>query len=148
MLGGQHALHLPGALDVFGRRLDEVKDRERADEAIPLCRAPGRVTDLEVADSGAGDLAHIRAGFDLLAYWREAEPRQHARVDEMAQRHASSRESRSARARRSSATATVFDRVCPARRSAWLTLSLIVSVPSCARAALNASSSISTRCFA
>src|SRR6266446_1068359 len=46
MLYGEHALHLPGALNVFGRRLDEFKYGQRADEPIPLGRAPGRVTDL------------------------------------------------------------------------------------------------------
>jgi hypothetical protein len=91
MLGGEHALHLPRALNMIGRRLDEVKYRQRTLEPIPLGRAPSRVTDLKIADPGAGEFAHIRAGFDLFAYRSETQPRQHARVDEMAQRHASSR---------------------------------------------------------
>ena len=42
MLGGEHALHLPCALNMFGRRLDEVKYVQRAHEPIPLSRAPSR----------------------------------------------------------------------------------------------------------
>ena len=68
MLGREHALHLPRPLHMFGRGLDEVEYRQRAHEPIPLGRAPSRVADLKVADSGAGEFAHVCARFDLCAY--------------------------------------------------------------------------------
>ena len=48
---------------------------ERAHEPIPLGGAASRKADLEIADSGAGELAEVRAGFDLFTHWRSAKPR-------------------------------------------------------------------------
>ena len=90
----------------------------------------------------------FHARLDLGPYGGKTKSVQDARIDEMTQRHASSRLSSCPRARRSSDALTVFDRVRPACRSAWFTVSLMVSVPSSTRAAFKASSSMSTRCFA
>src|ERR1035441_9268734 len=77
----------------------------------------------------------------------QPKPRHHAGVDQCGQRHASARSSSCERASRLSAEAILRARWLVALRSASLTVSLIVLVPSSARAETSISSSMSTKCF-
>src|SRR5581483_1189040 len=146
--GGEQPLHLQCSADVVAGRLDQLEHLQGLYEAIPLGCAARRVADLEVADPSSRELAPGGFRLDRRPDRRLTEAREHARIDEMRQRHASSRAASWARASRSSDRFTRAESPPPAWRSARLTVSLIVWVPSSARAARRASSSMSIRCFA
>src|SRR5947207_191880 len=95
---GQQALNLPGAPHMIRGCLHQFEDLESFGESIPFSRAPSRVADLEVADARPGELASLGTSLDRLTDGGLTQSRQNARVDEMTQRHASSRAARSARA--------------------------------------------------
>lgn len=145
--GSEHALHLACPLQMLGCSLDQHEGSERTDEIVPLPVIARRVADLEIADPGAGGATNRRKRFDDRPHRGLPESGQYARVEQMAQRHASPRSATSTPARTSSALVTRGSRPAAAIRSASLTVSLIVTVPSSARAALSAGSSISTRCL-
>jgi hypothetical protein len=145
---GQEALNLECSVDVGGCGLNRVESSEGPDKAVPLFGGSGGVADFEIADTRPTKLAGSSQGFHDFTDLSTAEPLQHTGVDEKPQRHAWSRSPRSAWARMSSAAATLRPRSCVARWSASLTVSLIVAVPSSARAAFSASSSRSIRCLA
>jgi hypothetical protein len=144
----QRALHLERSADVRRRRLDGVEGVECTDKTVPLVGVTRRITDLEVADGRARQLPGGRQRFDHPADIRVAQPLQNAGINQKPQRHASERSWRWASASTSSAEATCRCRRDVARRRASFTVSLIVVVPSSARAALRVSSSTSMRCFA
>jgi len=145
--GSEKTLDLTGSMQMVGSRLHELERLECLHEAIPLCGIPCRITDLEVAYSGSGELAGFQARLDNASDFGSSEAREDARVHQVRQRHAWSRSTRSAWARTSSDFFTAALRFSAARRSASLTVSLMVWVPSPARAASKACSSMSTRRF-
>ncbi len=97
---------------------------------------------------GPAELSSRRQRLDHRADIEVAEALEHARIEQEAQRHAWERSSRSASASTPRAAATWRSRRGVARRSASFTVSLIVVVPSSARAAPSALSSRSSRCLA
>ena len=95
------------------------------------------------------EVTRNREGLDHLSYCRLSESLNHIGVYQKLQRHAAARSSDGAAASASNAVATCCAREDVASRIAALTLtvSLIVLVPSYARAIANARSSMSIRCF-
>jgi hypothetical protein len=145
--GCEKALNLPGSVKMVGSRFHELERLECLHQMIPLCGVPCRVSDLKVAYAGSSKFASFQARLDGASNFGSFETRENARVHQVRQRHASSRSTRSARARTSRDFFTVARRFSAARRRASFTVSLMVWVPSPARAASNASSSMSTRRF-
>ena len=143
----EKALNLPGSVKMVGSRFHEFERLECLHQVIPLCGVPCRVSDLKVAYGGSSEFASFQARLDGASNFGSFETRENARVHQVRQRHASSRSTRSARARTSRDFFTAARRFCAARRRASFTVSLMVWVPSSARAASNACSSMSTRRF-
>jgi hypothetical protein len=87
-----------GPAQEIASRLDKLKDLKSVCKAIPFHGAAGRVADLKVADPSSGELAPLGPRLNDQPNRWVAQPREDAGVDEMGQRHACSRASRSARA--------------------------------------------------
>ena len=132
MLGREETLDLPARWTWSALVSMSSKIRSASIRRSHSGCAARRVTDLEIADPARPARRHAGTQFERLPYRVQTNSRQDACIDEVAQRHASSRRSSSARASRSSDRFTVADRALPTRRSDSLTVSLIVSVPSCA----------------
>jgi hypothetical protein len=140
----QKPLSLASPSDMGRRRLDEFQQLERTDQLIPLLGVAGRESHFEVGDTGPGCRARLNEWLECRSHGWGADAGENAGVDKMGYRHASSRSKRGMRASRSIEWRTTSDRSEPTSRSASFTVALIVVVPSCDRAALSASSSMST----
>src|SRR5215207_2965326 len=127
---------------------DALERVERLEEAVPLVGVASGVAHFEIADAGTTELPGHRQRLDYGTHFGLAHALERARIQQEAQRHASARSSSCASASTSRAADTWPSRSAVARRRASLTVSLIVVVPSSARAAPSASSSRSIRCFA
>src|SRR5947209_8683431 len=145
--GREKALNLPGSVKMVGGRFHKLERLECLHQVVPLCDVPCRVSDLKVAYGGSSKFASFQARLDGASNFGSFETRDNARVHQVRQRHASSRSTRSARARTSRDFLTAARRCSAARRRASFTVSLMVWVPSPTRAASNACSSMSTRRF-
>lgn len=144
----EETLDLQRPTNVGSRCLDWLESLERTNELVPFPGGPGREPYLQVTDHRPSQVTRNRQPFNNVSYCRPAKPLQNTRVDQVLQRHASPRSRSCAFASTSNAAEVRRCRLDVASRNAWLTVSLMVFVPSSARAALSCSSSKSTRCFA
>ncbi len=141
---GKEPLDLARPLNVRGIRLDQRKRGKRRSQAVPLGEIASRETYFEVRNARSSDLAGRGTRFEHRAYRPVTKTGQYAGVDHVCQRHASLRSRSFAFDSVSNALATRCCRFGATRRSASLTVSFKVFVPSSARAAASARSSMST----
>jgi hypothetical protein len=128
-------------------RFYEFECAQRRYQAVPLNLIARGISNLEIGDTGSSEFTCSSEGFHYFPHSGLTESLDHAGVYEKRQRHAAARSSNGAAANESSAAATCCARWDVARRRAAFTVSLIVVVPSSARAISSARSSMSIRCF-
>jgi len=126
----KETLHLLRSTEVLWLDLDEVECLERHRQRIELACVAGREPNLQVRDRRSGDdLALLEQQSDLRPDRVDAQPRDHAGVQQRRHRQACSRSASSTVARTSRALVIARWPWRAAARRASFTVSLIVPVP-------------------
>jgi hypothetical protein len=143
---GEQSLNLARPGEVTSIDVQGLEGLQGGNQAIPILAVAGGEPDLEVGHRRPSEAGAVK-DLDAFAHGRDAKAGHDTGVDDEAHRQAVERSSSSALANTSSAWSRLARLAAAARRRASLTVSLMVRVPSSARAASSAASSTSISRF-
>ena len=113
--GRKETLHLLGASEVVSCRFNKFEYLKRPKEIVPLASVSGGVTNFKIGHRCTSHLSTLNQGLKRRPNRRRRQPLQHTGVNDMSQRHASSRSSRFAAASWSRPRFTRSSRVAAVR---------------------------------